>query len=114
MPPGGRRKGAGRKAHLEDKTIEEIVNLSANTIKQALEDETLDLEFRADLASKIFVKRMPQIVQGDGQQQILIVRMNEGSAQEVPGQLRVHRSPTPGDGVSLGNGQKSLSHSEGS
>ena len=62
---GGRRPGSGRKAHLEDKTVEEICRLASKTIKEALESKTLDLEFRAELAAKIFVKRMPQRIEGD-------------------------------------------------
>lgn len=56
---------SGRKAHLDDKTVEEIVNLSSKVIRQALNDESLDIEFRAELAAKVFVKAMPQKVDAD-------------------------------------------------
>ena len=63
---------SGRKSHLEDKTAEEILNLSAFTIRKALspktpggEDYELSLSVRADLASKIYTKAMPQHVEGD-------------------------------------------------
>ena len=57
---------SGRKPYLQEKTTEEILQLSAMTIIHALKDETLKLEFRADLASKIYIKAMPSRIEGEG------------------------------------------------
>lgn len=63
---------SGRKSHLADKTAEEILNLAASTIKKALSPTTpggndyeLALSIRADLARAIYVKAMPQHIQGE-------------------------------------------------
>lgn len=66
---GGKRPGAGRKAHLEDKTVEEIVNLAAKTVYEALQpDSELPYEMRVELASRVLVKAMPQNVSIDSTQ----------------------------------------------
>lgn len=62
MARGGVKGRSGRKAHLEDKTVAEILALSARTINQALNDLTLPIQFRAELASKIYTKAMPSVV----------------------------------------------------
>jgi hypothetical protein len=53
----------GRKAHLEDRKMQEIIQLSAATIFRALNasDEEFSLERKAELASKFIVKRIPSI-----------------------------------------------------
>lgn len=57
---------SGRKAHLEDKSIEEIVKLSAKTVYDALQpDSQLSYEMRVELSSRIFMKAMPNRVESD-------------------------------------------------
>ena len=57
---GGARVGAGRKAHLQDKTAETIIRLSASTIIHALRDKNLAIELRADIAKHFVLKAIPQ------------------------------------------------------
>ena len=61
---------SGRRSHLEDKTAEEILTLSAKTIREALSPMPsglyeLDLQTRAEIASKIYVKAMPTKIDPD-------------------------------------------------
>ncbi len=62
----------GRGAHLQDKKMAEIVNLSAETIIKALSSSILSEEFRAELASKFVVKAMPVVLDGNGIKKQLI------------------------------------------
>ncbi len=53
---------SGRKSHYDEKTANEILELAMGTIKSALNDKTLPVQFRAELASKIYTKAMPSVV----------------------------------------------------
>ena len=59
---GGKRIGAGRKPHLEDKTAEMIVRMSAATILHALRSKELDIEKRSEIARHFVLKAMPTVV----------------------------------------------------
>ena len=53
---------SGRKSHYDEKTANEILLLAMSTIKSALNDMTLPIQFRSELASKIYTKAMPSVV----------------------------------------------------
>lgn len=53
---------SGRKSHFDEKTANEILSMAMSTIKMALADMTLPIQFRSELASKIYTKAMPSIV----------------------------------------------------
>lgn len=64
----GAKGRSGRKAHLEDRTIKEIINLSSSVVLQALKatPDEFPYEAKVELASRILIKAMPQKVEGEG------------------------------------------------
>ena len=56
---GGARIGAGRKPHLEDKTIEQICRMSASSILHAFRSPDVPLQFKAQLGKEFIIKKMP-------------------------------------------------------
>lgn len=53
---------SGRKSHFDEKTANEILTMAMATIKMALADMSLPIQFRSELASKIYTKAMPSTV----------------------------------------------------
>lgn len=77
---GGARVGAGRKAHLEDKTIETILRLSAYNIIKAFRDASIPQQFKAELGKHFVLKKIPTVIESDGSfapKTIILQRTNE-------------------------------------
>lgn len=66
MALGGARVGAGRKAHIEDKTIETILRLSAYNIIRAFRSPEIDQKFKAELGKHFILKKIPTVIESDG------------------------------------------------
>lgn len=77
---------AGRKAHLEDKTKEEIMRMSAATVLRALRSKELSFEFRASLARDFVIKSMPTKI--EGHERHLHVNINAYLDELSPEELR--------------------------
>lgn len=91
MPPGGKRAGAGRKPMLQEGRIADLVNASIDVTNRFLADETIPLERRAEIASRVACKRIPTDVNLGGQKdnplglQISIVRaVSAGAIDHTP------------------------------
>ena len=56
----------GRKAHLQDKQAEEIVQRSVTIILDAFERKDVSTEIKIDLAKHFILKAMPQKVDTEG------------------------------------------------
>lgn len=56
---------SGRKAHLESKTITEIMRLSTATIFHALRSKELPLATRAEIATRFVLRVIPQQIEMD-------------------------------------------------
>lgn len=80
---GGKRLGAGRPLKLENQTIEKVKRLSAATLLKILRDKNSDLDLRADISTKVFVKSMPQHISSDGSlaPKTVVILRNEKSVQ---------------------------------
>lgn len=63
---GGARVGSGRKAHVEDKTIEMILRLSAYNIIRAFRDKAIPQTFKAELGKHFILKKIPTVIESDG------------------------------------------------
>lgn len=66
MPSGGPRANAGRKCHLEDKTIQDILRLSAANIIRAFRSKEIPLQFKAELGKHFVLKKIPTVINSDG------------------------------------------------
>lgn len=95
---GGARVGAGRKAHLEDSTVEQILRLSASTILKALRSDEIKLEVRADLASRFIVKKVKSADLGINGHIGNTIYIIAGNDKDVPKDLlEVFPSQLPAD-----------------
>lgn len=63
---GGFRVNAGRKAHVESKTIETILRLSAYNIIRAFRSPEIDQKFKAELGKHFILKKIPTVIESDG------------------------------------------------
>ena len=63
---GGARIGSGRKAHIEDKTIETVLRLSAYNIIRAFRSPEIPLQFKAELGKHFILKKIPTVIESDG------------------------------------------------
>ena len=113
----GKAGRSGRRGYLDEIKHKKIIDLCSSTIRKALEDETLDLEFRCELAKTLYAKAMPQAIDHEGisSQIIQIIRPEQNgiSTQTQTGSVRVFRSAFSSNGISLGNGKESLPDLEG-
>ena len=81
---GGARLGAGRKPHLEDKTIEQICRMSASSILHAFRDPSIKLEFKAQLGRDFIIRKMPSNVALKGELKNSVVFIaNEAALKEL-------------------------------
>lgn len=67
---GGARIGAGRKPKLEAQTIENIKRFSASTILKLFRDSATNPELKAEIATKIFLKSMPNVLDVNNREEI--------------------------------------------
>ena len=83
---GGARVGAGRKAHLEDKTVQTVLRLSAYNIIKAFRSDKISLEFKAELGKHFVLKKIPTVLQSDGSfapKMVMLVRNDRAVAEET-------------------------------
>lgn len=83
---GGKRVGAGRKCHLEDKTIQTILRLSAYNIIKAFRSPEIDQEFKAELGKHFVLKKIPTVIESDGSfapKMVMLVRNDRAVAEET-------------------------------
>lgn len=82
---GGVRVGAGRKAHLEDKTIQTVLRLSAYNIIKALRSPEIPLQFKAELGKHFVLKKIPTVIESDGSfapKMVMLVRNDKAVGEE--------------------------------
>lgn len=87
MGSGGARIGAGRKAHLEDKTIETVLRLSASSIIKAFRDPLVDIKFKAELGKHFVLKKIPTVIESDGSfapKTIVLLRNEKSILESAP------------------------------
>jgi len=60
----GTKGRSGRKTHYDELAIAEVVNLSIKTCREYLQDMTIPIDKRAELAKHFAVKAMPQKIEG--------------------------------------------------
>ena len=56
---GGKRIGAGRKGYYQEADVKDIISLSLNTIRCFLKDPNIDINRKAEIASRFIVKTIP-------------------------------------------------------
>ena len=57
---------SGRKAHLEEKTIIQVLRLSAANIIRAFRSKDIPLQFKAELGKHFVLKKIPTVIESDG------------------------------------------------
>jgi len=67
MPRGGVRPNSGRKTILEEGRINDLIKTSVAVTQQFLSDTSIPLERRAEIASRVAAKRIPNDVNIGGQ-----------------------------------------------
>ena len=80
---GGQRLASGRKPKLENQTIEQVKRYAASTLLKLLRDKNTDLELRADISTKVFLKAMPAQITSDGSLATQVVQVYFPTTKEV-------------------------------
>ena len=99
---------SGRRSTTDEEKRRAVIDKAWETIAEALNDTTLTLKYRAELAARLAVKDMPTQLEGASLgRQIVIVRngQNERSNKTVAGRIPVQQDQIPGNVECVGNGE---------
>lgn len=95
MASGGARVGAGRKAHLEDKTIQTILRLSAYNIIRYFRSPDFTVKEKAELGKHFVLKKIPTVVESDGSfaPKTIVLMRNDKAIEENTEKLSMKDLP---------------------
>lgn len=85
---GGARAGAGRKSILEEGRIADLISTSIDVTHRFLKDNSIPIEKRAEIASRVASKRIPSDINLGGQADnplsvVQLVTMNDNSKPDA-------------------------------